>query len=355
MRKVALILVAVAMLFALAACGTNDPAPVSAPEPAPAPAPEPAPAPAPEPAPAPAPAPTDGPIRVAIINNPPSESGYREANVKDMTDIFTAANGYEVQSFYDQEHDPQITAARGFIADGVDYLLISAAAETGWDAVLQDAKDAGIGIFLFDRMITTNLFDAAVVSDMHNQGKMAIEVLEGLGLPEYNIIHIQGQMGSAAQVGRTEPFMAHVGANANWNIVVQQTASWDPDTAKQIVESVIASGDSFNVVYAENDGMAAGAVAALDDAGITHGINADGSLRDVVIIGVDANRWALRELLDGNWNFNIQCSPFQAQIIHEMIQGTRSYSPGEVIINPERYFDARNITEAEIAQFGLGD
>ena len=47
--------------------------------------------------------------------------------------------------------------------------------------------------------------------------------------------------------------------------VVQQTATWDEATAKQIVESVINAKEEFNVIYAENDGMAKGAVAALDE------------------------------------------------------------------------------------------
>ncbi|MBP5733799.1 MAG: hypothetical protein J6W66_08270, partial [Lachnospiraceae bacterium] len=43
---------------------------------------------------------SDGPIKVGVVNNPPSESGYREANVKDMEAVFSAANGYELKTFY---------------------------------------------------------------------------------------------------------------------------------------------------------------------------------------------------------------------------------------------------------------
>ena len=57
----------------------------------------------------------------------------------------------------------------------------------------------------------------------------------------------------------------------------------------------------------------------------------------------------------GNWNFVIEFSPFHAQFIHEMIQGQRDYSPPKFIIIPQRYFDARTITQADIDQFGLGD
>ena len=73
---------------------------------------------------------------------------------------------------------------------------------------------------------------------------------------------------------------------------------------------------TFNVIYAENDGMAKGAVAALDEAGITHGVGNG----DVIVMGFDCNKWALRELLAGNWNYDGQCSPFQAAVIGGMIK-----------------------------------
>jgi len=78
-------------------------------------------------------------ITVGIVNNPPSESGYREANVKDFESVFTPENGYEVKTFYSLKNDEQLAAAQQFITDGVDYLLISAAETTGWDEVLAAA------------------------------------------------------------------------------------------------------------------------------------------------------------------------------------------------------------------------
>ncbi|NCC69916.1 MAG: sugar ABC transporter substrate-binding protein, partial [Clostridia bacterium] len=75
-------------------------------------------------------------INVGIVNNPPSESGYREANVKDFETVFSADNGYSAKTFYSLKNDEQLAAAQQFITDGVDYLLISAAETTGWDSVL---------------------------------------------------------------------------------------------------------------------------------------------------------------------------------------------------------------------------
>jgi len=288
-------------------------------------------------------------IKVGIINNPPSESGYRAANVKDMEEVFSSDKGYEVKTFYSIKNDEQLNAASQFITEGVDYILLSAAATDGWDAVLKNAKKAGIKVFLFDRMINTDesLYESAVVSDMANQGNTAVAWLKSLNLPEYKVIHIQGAMGSDAQIGRTAALDKEFAAGTMTK-VVQQTATWDEAEAKKIVESVINSGEDFNIIYAENDGMAKGAVAALDEAGITHGVNGK-----VKIMGFDCNKWALRELLAGNWDYDGQCSPFQASVIEEMIKSGNI--PSKKVISEEKGFDAKTLTQADIDKYGLGD
>ncbi|MDR0898297.1 MAG: substrate-binding domain-containing protein, partial [Oscillospiraceae bacterium] len=249
------------------------------------------------------------------------------------------------------KNDEQLAAAQQFITDGVDYLLISAAETTGWDTVLASAQEAGIGVFLFDRMIDCDeaLYLAAVVSDMAKEGETAVNWLLAQELPEYNIVHIQGAMGSDAQIGRTGALDAQVAAGA-MKMVVQQTATWDEAEAKKIVESVINSGEAFNVIYAENDGMARGAVAALDEAGITHGVNGD-----VIIMGFDCNTWALEEVLAGNWNYDGQCSPFQADVISEMIKTVEAGGALEtkIVISEEKGFDAATITQEDVDAYGL--
>ena len=291
----------------------------------------------------------NGTIKIGIINNPPSESGYRAANVKDMETVFSASKGYDVKTFYSLKNDEQLNAATQFITDGVDYILLSAAATDGWSSVLKKAQKAGIKVFLFDRMINVedSLYESAVVSDMAKEGETAVNWLKAQNLSEYKVVHIQGAMGSDAQIGRTGALDAEF-AKGSMKKVVQQTATWDEAEAKKIVESVINSGEDFNVIYAENDGMAKGAVAALDEAGITHGVNGK-----VIVMGFDCNKWALRELLAGNWNYDGQCSPFQASVIENMIK--TGNVPSKKVISDEKGFDAKKISQADIDTYGLGD
>ena len=293
-----------------------------------------------------------GLIKVGIINNDPNESGYRTANDADMRATFTEENGYDASFAYSLRNDEQIAAAQLFIQEGVDYLLISAAGTAGWDTVLQDAQANGIQVILFDRTIDADesLYVASIVSDMAKEGETAVTWLEGQGLDEYNIIHIQGVMGSAAQIGRTGALDAKVEAEDNWNYVTQQTAEWNAEVAQQIVQSVIDSGVDFNVIYAENDDMARGAVAALDRANISHGVGGD-----VIIMGFDCNKWALEEVLAGRWNYDGQCNPFQASYIDEIIKNLEQGIEPEqkVIYLEEQGFEAGTITAEDVEKYGI--
>jgi simple sugar transport system substrate-binding protein len=291
----------------------------------------------------------NGKIKIGVINNPPSESGYRAANVKDMEDVFSAAKGYDVKTYYSMNNDEQLNAFSQFVTDGVDYILLSPADMAGWSSAFKKAQKAGVKVFLFDRLadVKDNLYEAAVVSDMPKEGESAVAWLKAQKLKEYKVIHLQGHMGSAAQIGRTGALDKEFAAGT-MKKVVQQTADWSADNAKKIVESVINQKEDFNVIYAENDDMAKGAVAALDEAGITHGVNGK-----VIIMGFDTNKWALRELLAGRWNYDGQCSPFQAAVIENMIKSGKV--PSKIIYNDEKGFDAKTIKQSDIDTYGLGD
>ncbi|MBR4510709.1 MAG: ABC transporter substrate-binding protein [Ruminococcus sp.] len=290
-------------------------------------------------------------IKVGIINNDPNESGYRTANVNDLKATFTKENGYDASFAYSLKNEEQINYAQKFIQDEVDYLLLSAADTAGWDSVLKDAQAAGVRVILFDRTIDADesLYEASIVSDMDKEGEQAVDWLKTQDLETYDIIHLQGVMGSAAQKGRSGA-LNDTAKELKWNIVAQQTAEWNAEKAQQIVQSVIDSEKKFNVIYAENDDMAKGAVAALDRANISHGVG-----KDVVVIGFDCNKWALEELKAGNWNYDGQCNPFQSSYIVDIID---KLEKGEkldkkTVVMEEKGFDAKTITDDDVSKYGI--
>ena len=291
------------------------------------------------------------PIKVGIINNDPNESGYRAANDKDLKATFNEANGFKAEFKYSMKNDEQINYAQKFIQDEVDYLLLSAADMAGWDTVLKDAQKAGVRVILFDRGIDADesLYEASIVSDMEKEGETAVEWLKTQG-SDFKIIHLQGVMGSAAQKGRSGALDKTAG-ELGWTIVKQQTAEWSAEKAQQIVQSVIDSKAEFNVIYAENDDMAQGAVAALDKANISHGVG-----KDVIVMGFDCNKWALEELKAGRWNYDGQCNPFQSSYIKDVIdklEKGEKISEKKIVMN-EKGFDATTITDEDVEKYGIG-
>ncbi len=266
-----------------------------------------------------------------------------------MNTVFSEANGYDAKQTNTGDNSEQIAAAKGYIRDGVDYLLISAANASGWDDTLKSAKDAGIQVILFDRSIDTDEsnYQAALLSDMAYEGEKAVEWVLGLDLDEINLILIRGQMGSAAEIGRSAAVLDAAKAG-KLNIVADGTGgdSWSLEEARKVVEAAIAAGKDFNVIYAQNDGMAQGAVQALQAAGISHGKGGK-----VKIIGFDFNRFALRNVQAGYWDADMQCNPRQAAEISKWIKSGNM--PSGVVYQEELLLTTDTITDDLIAKWGI--
>ncbi len=142
-----------------------------------------------------------------------AESEWRVANTESMKASLSEENGYEL--IFDDARkmqENQIRAIRTFIQQDVDYIVFSPRVETGWDSILLEAKDAEIPVIVIDRDIIVedqDLYTAYIGSDFRKEGEKAVEWLEDLlekqGRTEepIRIVHIQGTLGSSAQIGRT--------------------------------------------------------------------------------------------------------------------------------------------------------
>lgn len=159
------------------------------------------------------------------------ESDWRTASTKSAQDVFSEANGYNL-SFVDCDNDSaaQLEAVRGFIEQGVDYIIIDPIVSTGWDTVLTECDDAGIPVIVIDRTIDdSDKYVSWVGSDFLTEGKAAGEWLkayaEKQGIKEINALIIQGTTGSSAQIGRTDGFK-EIADREGWTILDMQTGDF---------------------------------------------------------------------------------------------------------------------------------
>ena len=259
-----------------------------------------------------------------------SESDWRIANTKSMTEALSEENGFELLlDNAKQKQENQFLAIRNFIQQEVDYIVIAPISEFGWDNVLKEARDAHIPVIIVDRQIKVDddsLYTCWVGSDFYAEGHTAVNWLIGelerahRTKEEINILHIQGTDGATAQLMRTKALKDAVADQKQWHIVDVLKGEYTEAKSYELVRDFLKSGTEFNVIYSENDNMTFGAIRALDEAGITYG--PDG---DVIIISFDAVRRALQACIDGKINLCVECNPLHgprvADIIRRLEQG----------------------------------
>ena len=273
-----------------------------------------------------------------------AESDWRAANTESMQAALSEKNGYRL-IFDDaqQKQERQITAIRNFIQQEVDYIVLAPTTETGWDTILAEAKAVGIPVIIVDRMIEVSddsLFTCWVGSDFHKEGDTAVAwMARRFGDTPIRIVHLQGNIGSSAQIGRTAGLDAGLKANPGWTLVSRASGEFTQAKGQELLEAQLASGAQFDVVYSENDNMAYGAIDALKAAGIQPG-------RDVVIVSFDANRKALEMTLSGEISYDVECNPLHGPRVQAIIEQLEAgETPRKFTYVGETAFDAATITQ----------
>lgn len=274
-----------------------------------------------------------------------SESDWRIGNTESFRSIFTEENGYYLL-FEDgqQKQENQLKAIRNFILQEVDYIVLDPIVETGWDTVLQEAKDVGIPVILTDRLVkveSEDLYICWVGSNFYEEGCRAGEWLvdyletQGRSGETINIVTLQGTIDSSAQIGRTEGFKSILEEQENWKMLEYQSADFTQAKGKEIMSYFLEKYDTINVLVSENDNMTFGAVEAIREAGRTCG--PDG---DIIILSFDSGRAALEAMLRGEINADFECNPLLGPRVEEIIERLEKGEKVEKVqYVEEQYFD----------------
>ena len=251
-----------------------------------------------------------------------AESDWRTANSESMKSTFSTENGYNL-IFDDaqQKQENQIAAIRNFIQQEVDYIVLAPVTESGWDTVLQEAKDAEIPVIIVDRMVDVSddsLYTAWVGSNFKLEGQKACEWLKqyaaAKNMSEVNIVDIQGTIGASAQIGRSAALEEAAAANG-WNLLEQQTGEFTQAKGQEVMESLLKQYDNINVVYCENDNEAFGAIEAIKAAGKT--VGPDG---DILVMSFDTTKQGITDTLSGDIIVNTECNPLHGPRVEQIIK-----------------------------------
>ncbi|WP_443334368.1 ABC transporter substrate-binding protein [Streptomyces sp. MMBL 11-1] len=234
-----------------------------------------------------------------------AESGWRTANTKSVQQAARAA-GVELKfSDAQQKQENQIKAIRSYIQQKVDVIAFSPVVETGWDAVLLEAKRARIPVILTDRAVDSDddtLYETFLGSDFVEEGEKAGQWLVENTKGPVNVVELQGTTGAAPAIDRKKGFEEKIAARPDITIKASQSGDFTRSGGKQVMEAFLRSNPDVDVVYAHNDDMGLGAIEAIKAAGKKPG-------EDIKIITVDAVKDGMQALADGEINYIVECNP----------------------------------------------
>jgi galactofuranose transport system substrate-binding protein len=248
-----------------------------------------------------------------------SESKWRIANSES---IKSAAKDAGIELLFDdaqQKQEQQIKAIREFIAKKVDIISFSPVVTTGWDEVLNEAKDAKIPVIITDRAIETkddSLYLSVIGSDFKEEGikagKWLIDYLKQTK-KEMKIYELVGTVGSAPAVERQKGFAEAIKDYPNLKIVKSKTGDFTKAKGKETMKAFLADGAKFDILFSHNDDMAFGAIEAMEEKGLKPG-------KDVVVLSVDAVKEAFDYMIKGKINCTVECSPLLGPQLMEAVK-----------------------------------
>ena len=265
------------------------------------------------------------------------ESDWRTANTDNVKAAIEEAGWELVYSDGQQKQENQIAALRSFITQGVDYILFTGVVNTGWEEVLTEVNDADIPLLLLDRIPDCAdqieykvAFGGDFVEEGYRMVKWAGEYLKSIGRDEeVNVVIMEGTTGASAQVDRTTGNLKALEEYPNMKLVGQQSGNFTRAEGQAVMESFLKSVDKIDVLLAQNDDMALGAIDAIKAAGLVPG-------KDIIIVGCDSVKTAFDAIVAGEMNATIECTPLYADFV---IPTIKALEEGETfdktVIHPE--------------------
>ena len=289
--------------------------------------------------PAPNPDPAGSSLDVAVFYYDFSDvyiSSVRNSMNSQLDALGVKYNNYDGAGNQSQQTD-QINTA---IANGANLLIVNIVETSSPDAAqnaVEAAKTAGIPIIFFNREVADEVVSSydkcAFVGTNapeagHMQGKLVGDYLlanydavdlNGDGTISY--VMFKGQEGNAEAEARTQfgvedanavltaagkPELVYYNASATDKYLVDQGGKWSAQAANDYMSSILSeysetNGNMVELIICNNDGMAEGAVSALQGAGYNTG---DG--KTIPVFGVDATDSAKQLINEGKMTGTIK-------------------------------------------------
>jgi ribose transport system substrate-binding protein len=225
-----------------------------------------------------------------------------------------------------------------------------------------EIKEAGIPVILIDRDVDHSIakpgedYVTFIGSDFVDQGRRAAEWLAKATGGTAKIIELEGTTGADPAIDRKKGFDDYIagtfkgtptadGPFAGMEIIASQSGNFTRDEGRQVMETLLQAHPDVTAVYAHNDEMAIGAIAALEAAGRKPG-------EDVILVSIDGENAAMDAIVAGKLGASVESSPFFGPIAYEtMMKFVNGEEIDDWVKVEDRFFDSSNAAENQGKQF----
>jgi len=238
----------------------------------------------------------------------------------------------------------QIQDIKGLIAQKPDALFIAPITEQLGN-VVKEAGAAGIPVFLVDRDVDHNVakpgqdFVSVMTSDFVQEGKRAAWAMANATNGNAKIIELEGTTGASPAIDRKKGFDEAIKACPGMQIVASQDGDFTRVKGRAVAQTLLQSHPDATAIYAHNDEMAVGAIAALKAAGKAPG-------KDIKLVSIDGEKDGLAAIQKGELYTVVECSPrFGPKAFDTMEQYASGQPTPVALINSDRLFNSQNAAQ----------
>ena len=253
-------------------------------------------------------------VVISTLNNP------FFVTLKDGAEEKAKELGVELVIYDAQDDSGKMTSSmEDLVQKKVGAILVN---PTDADAVVPSilkANAAGIPVFTIDRGATSGEVVTHIASDNVAGGKMAGEFLaEQIG-GSGKVVELVGIPGTSAARDRGKGFHEAMEKYPNIEIVASQAADFNRDRGLAVFENILQAQPEIDGVFAHNDEMVLGAIAAAEAAG----------RKGIVFVGFDAVDDAVKAVKDGKLAATVAQQPKEMGLLG--VEYAVKYLNGETI------------------------
>lgn len=245
----------------------------------------------------------------------------------------------------------QLADIRGLLETGIDYLILIPRVRTGYDEILQEAKEQGVTVILAEQDVEMEVgtdpaynqedyYISYVAPDYKQEGELCADILaDYFGIQPCHTMVIQGEKESGMAWERYLGFMHGVRRHSNLYVSKRVESNGSRLTAQKATELVVADRDiDFNAVFAPSDEDGLGVLQALKLAGVDPG-------KDVVIVSIEGIQDVFKAIIAEEYLATVKSDPEYGEPVFDLIEKRER---GESV--PRRVLTANRIYTVENAE-----